>query len=446
MKTSTKYLLAIILIVLQLVYYHEIVFAESDTGDNVTTNTEDSYIDKVYNDFTVDKIREDFLVPTSPAFYVLGITPDEVIRPDTPKSLALALINGIDSKGVLQNGFAIDFAPFRLSSSRKMSIDEYRNDYSKQMLQRLQISIASTKASEDDTDESMKLALGLRVALFDKADPRLSKQLDASIISTKQDELDKTQLKVNHIGSDIEKKQERIEEKNKEIILLDKQDEKVNPLKDDLKRLEHEKETLIKQRIEAEDMLDKISDGEAEVLNDIWTKANKEFEKKAWNATNLTIGIAPVFFSEEGYFRNLTNSGFAAYATYAYGFEGIKKLEDTSQLIIHARYRVDEEFANPLVEGDFIDQDTTLLGAQFRIAFPNIGEKTSGRDLTFFGECDYLIKNRVEIDDDRTTKYAVGVEYKVAEDMTFSLTVGDESGDNERMSGVFMLGSLKWAL
>ena len=46
----------------------------------------------------------DLSVPASPAFTLLGTTPENVVRPTTPRLLALALANSVDLRGVLQSG------------------------------------------------------------------------------------------------------------------------------------------------------------------------------------------------------------------------------------------------------------------------------------------------------------------------------------------------------
>jgi len=54
----------------------------------------------------------DLSVPDSPAFTVLGLTPEEVARPTTARKLATSLLNGVDRNGVLQTGVAIDTVPY----------------------------------------------------------------------------------------------------------------------------------------------------------------------------------------------------------------------------------------------------------------------------------------------------------------------------------------------
>src|SRR5258708_17355465 len=56
----------------------------------------------------------DFSVPDSPAFTILGVTPQTITRPTTPRGLAASLLNGVDENGNFQAGFALDTAPYML--------------------------------------------------------------------------------------------------------------------------------------------------------------------------------------------------------------------------------------------------------------------------------------------------------------------------------------------
>lgn len=52
----------------------------------------------------VKLITLDLAVPDSPAFAILGLSPETVVRPSSPRDLATTLLNGVDRRGNLQSG------------------------------------------------------------------------------------------------------------------------------------------------------------------------------------------------------------------------------------------------------------------------------------------------------------------------------------------------------
>jgi hypothetical protein len=393
--------------------------------------------------FHAGEVREDFLVPTSPAFSVLGVAPEEVIRPDSPKALGLALLNGVDPHGNLQTGVALDFSPYYLFRGRYLTLAEYRSSLFTRLASRLQLSFATAKGS-DDEDESVKLAVGLRLALLDLGDPRMSRDLDqcydrgptggAGGRLTKQDELEKARLAAAQLQSPMARKQ----------IELERARQENRP--DDEERLTRELVDLTDQRNAELRRVETLRNDAKAILREIWEACNKAFEEKHWNATNITVGVAPAFFSKSGDLGGLKEAGIAVYATVAYGFEGIAALQDMSQIVLHGRYRTKDQAPDPATPGAFIEQDTGLVGVQLRIAGPTLGPKSGGRDLVFFGEFDYRIVDRTGAgSSDTVYRYAGGVEFKLTQGVVLSVVVGEDSGDDAGTSGMFAVGNLKWS-
>ena len=112
----------------------------------------------------------DFSVPDSPAFTILGLTPQNVVSPASPRELATTLLNGVDKNGNFQTGIAIDTSLLNLSS-KKVTIKKYRKN---KMWYRTQLSFATSKGSEDQ-DEALRLAFGIRFTPLDLGDPRSDK-------------------------------------------------------------------------------------------------------------------------------------------------------------------------------------------------------------------------------------------------------------------------------
>src|SRR5438552_980093 len=119
----------------------------------------------------------DLPVPESPAFTALGVTPAKVARPSSGKDLAASLLNGVDSNGNLQTGFAIDMIPYLLAAQSHLRISEYRSSYLTRFIARASLSFGMVKGVTDD--KSSHFATGLRLSLFDRGDPRADAALDA---------------------------------------------------------------------------------------------------------------------------------------------------------------------------------------------------------------------------------------------------------------------------
>jgi hypothetical protein len=117
----------------------------------------------------------DLSVPESPAFTLLGVTPQNVTRPATPKAFQTALLNSVDSDGKLQSGVSIDTSPYLLYAGNMLTIDQYRRDAAAQILARTNLSLASTKEASGSAEH---LAAGLHITLFDAGDPRKDTELD----------------------------------------------------------------------------------------------------------------------------------------------------------------------------------------------------------------------------------------------------------------------------
>jgi hypothetical protein len=102
----------------------------------------------------------DLAVPESPAFTVLGLTPESVVRPTSPRELALSLLNGVDANNNFQAGVAVDTVPFTLLFGEGFTLGDYRRDPVERALARLQLSVATAKGTSED-DEAVRLGLGL---------------------------------------------------------------------------------------------------------------------------------------------------------------------------------------------------------------------------------------------------------------------------------------------
>lgn len=392
----------------------------------------------------IEKMQYDLSVPESPALAALGVTAETVIHPTSPRALAAALLNGVDANGNFQSGFALDTAPYLLFFGQSVKYKDYEDSYWEQLATRTQFSIAMTKGANED-DKSHRIGLGLRFTLWDKGDPRLDRDLLGCLtkgaeFSKALEELKQVKAMKDGIGKlkeDIAKLEEREDRLSK--------DEKEKLLELKTKR-EIAKEKIAIYKNQDIDELIEIEQRKAEErIELIRKKCIDEAAIKNWNASSLSLGIAPTWTSPEGSTEDLEWSGVALYGTLAYGFEQISGLKDRAQFLLHARFRSEELAPDPDEEGDFLEQDTFIAGAQLRIG-PTIGSKVGGRDFSLSLEGDYLNVDPDEGKDDSFFRYSISADIEIVDNIYFRLSYGGESGIDRDDEDAFVIGNLKFGL
>jgi len=122
---------------------------------------------------------ESLTAPESPAFTVLGVAPSEVTRPTSPADFSTFLVSAFDEQGHFQSGLALDAAPFLLLGSKQSWFSHYgdtgpsnRKYWWVRPLARTTISFGTTKGASD-SDPALRVAMGVRIVLYDERDPRL---------------------------------------------------------------------------------------------------------------------------------------------------------------------------------------------------------------------------------------------------------------------------------
>ncbi|WP_157807703.1 hypothetical protein [Hymenobacter chitinivorans] len=107
-------------------------------------------------------------MPASPAFVTLGVAPENVVRPISPRLFAASLADAIDQRGRIQNGVAIDAAPFMATTT----LQQYRTSAVRRFFANTQFSLGTTKG-QSSVDEALQGALGIHFTLVNTSDPRL---------------------------------------------------------------------------------------------------------------------------------------------------------------------------------------------------------------------------------------------------------------------------------
>ena len=345
----------------------------------------------------------DLSVPESPAFTVLGVTPQTVIRPTSPRAFATSLLNGVDTNGNFQSGLAMDFVPYLLLAGDELTLRKYQTQPITRLLARTQFSFATTKGASED-DKSLRLALGVHVTLFDKGDPRTDEDL-MTCFSTFRLPPPPTQL---------------------ECELPD------NPTAADREAFRRCQETFEAAKEQRARQVQEVID----FNNDVSTRCRNEAQKRNWNRSSWIVGAAPSWISTDGQTKNLSWNGGGFWTSLAYGFEGVPGMETRSQLIFHARYRNREEVPDPDITGNFLSQDSMFFGSRFRHGSPN-----------FNGSFEYsFLRSRINGQSfDNSARLALGFERRIAGDTWFNLALGGETGRADGRNNGFVITSFKWA-
>ncbi|MEO5562730.1 MAG: hypothetical protein ABIR18_04825 [Chitinophagaceae bacterium] len=127
-----------------------------------------SFAQKKAADTEAYKFILDYAVPSSPAFTVLDVTPQQVTRGSAAKPLVLNAFTNFLQTGKLDPGVAVDFSPYILLGGGFKNLKEYRDNPYKRALANSMVSLAALKNSKDSTNTD--IGLGIRLNLFDDRD------------------------------------------------------------------------------------------------------------------------------------------------------------------------------------------------------------------------------------------------------------------------------------
>jgi len=340
---------------------------------------------------TVKNAAVDLSVPESPAFTTLGLSPETIVRPATPREFATSLLNGVDQNGHLQTGVAIDTAPYLVFAGSGVTLADYRASRVTQILSRTMVSFATTKGATAE-DKSVKLALGVHATLYDSEDPRLNSDALLACFS----EIPPFRTDALPIAEDPEERA--------------KQDADL-----ELKRLAFERDTL-RPRVGA---------------------CREQFQRKArWNGTSWIAAIAASGVSPTGLASDVDGGAVGVWTSVAYGFDGVPGLRDKAQLIAHVRHMSNEIVVDEELAGGQETRDTTIAGARLRAGTNSFG-------LSF--EASYLRTAAAGRPDDTVARLAFAAERRLSPDLWLTVAFGGDRGaDIGSSRGLSVLSALKW--
>jgi hypothetical protein len=350
----------------------------------------------------------DLSVPDSPAFAVLGLTPEEVSRPTTARKLATSLLNGVDRNGTLQTGVAIDGLPYLALAGHLLTLDDYRarSKYVVRFLARTQVSAATAKAA-DVNDKAVRVGLGVRMTVFDRGDPRTDPLLDQCF---------------------------------DERPGLPSAPPFVEPAPLDATATPAEVAGFVAAVDRAREAQRTFQASVASYVERVTAAVNacrEAARKRNWNASKWIVAVAPTWTSSTGAGGDLGPSGTGIWTTIAYGFEQVPGLQNTAQLLVHAKRRADEPAPGAGDPKIFEIRDSRLLGFQLRVGTVNSSIAFEGLD------------ERIEpaAGPERTDRrFSLGYERRLVENLWLGIAVGNgkkPAAADQKRNG-FVLSSIKW--
>jgi hypothetical protein len=112
---------------------------------------------------------EDFRLSGPPALALLGVAHASVGRPNTPRALIASLVSATGSSGIVPNGYAIETAPYWLTSHPALQLgDYYRATLGDRLRYFTAVSVATVRpAAKNDTVASdARVSIAARTLLF----------------------------------------------------------------------------------------------------------------------------------------------------------------------------------------------------------------------------------------------------------------------------------------
>jgi hypothetical protein len=350
----------------------------------------------------------DLSVPDSPAFTVLGLTPEEVARPTTARKLATSLLNGFDRNGTLQTGIAIDALPYLALAGHLLTLDDYRSrsKYVLRFLARTQVSVATAKAG-DVNDKAVRVGLGVRMMVFDRGDPRTDPLLDQCF--DQRPGLPSAPLFVPPAPLDPTATPEEVAQF---VAAVDR-------AREEERRFQANVDSYVARVTVA------VAD------------CREAARKRNWNASKWIVAVAPTWTSATGAGGNLGPSGTGIWTTLVYGFEQVPGLQNNAQLLIHVRRRDGEPVAGASDPKTWELRDSRLLGFQLRAGTVNSSIAFEGLDERITPAVGASRTDR---------RFSIGYERRLAENLWLGVALGNgkkPAATGQAKSG-FVLSSLKW--
>jgi len=304
---------------------------KTSTSDCITTDASTCDLNATITDISP---------PDSPAFSLLGLSPTNVNKPNSPAELASSVLNAFDDNGHFQSGTAVDVVPFLVFKGKSFSLGQYTDGTmtaaATRVLSRSSVSFATTKGTSTP-DTAVRLALGFRSTLIDSGDPRAGFQTCVHDINV-------------HLVPPPQEKPAA------QPTLADAQN---NP----------------------------VSDAD---FRQMFTDCRTKSGNKIWNANSVVVAGALSWISTDGSTSSLKSNGSAFWGSASWNMT-----TDWAQLIVSARRQTGQQVVPPTSTSSgttgtdsYMIQDSTVAGGAVKFGRSDfngtvtglyIGKRTGGR-------------------------------------------------------------------
>jgi hypothetical protein len=116
----------------------------------------------------------DFAVPESPAFQILGVSPDNILKPASVKAIALSLGNYFVTNGpIIPKSLSVEISPLLING--KATLRQYNNN---KFFYRMRLSVATVTQQNGGYGVSE----GLRFSIIDETDLRTNKEFMSELM------------------------------------------------------------------------------------------------------------------------------------------------------------------------------------------------------------------------------------------------------------------------
>jgi hypothetical protein len=104
----------------------------------------------------------DARTPEAPAFVLLGVSPTQIERPTTPRALTISVVSAsLNSDNLFPQNYALQVSPYWLKGHPALTSREYyQPSIAQSLVQRLSVSVATTRISISDGSKTNATQLG----------------------------------------------------------------------------------------------------------------------------------------------------------------------------------------------------------------------------------------------------------------------------------------------
>jgi hypothetical protein len=368
------------------------------------------------------------------AFTLLGTNSNAVTRPANLKELSVAFLNSATANGKIAPGLAVEWAPFHTLGSN--SLAEYRQTT---FLRRIQLSFATAQDSAGSN-----IAFGIRCVPLDYSDPLNDEELNREVnnslayfdLSTLSAEKRKKYLdQVSDLFVGVERDPVKIY--NLINIFDPVRLDTINITVDSLV-----KEIIAQRKTQSDVQLTSVElqriktmagiglsfrrgTDVAEDVNRLIENAQRSFTKRKWNAAVIQLSAGTILNSSTSSWSTLRSSRFSAFAGGSFPFCSFGQF--ITQLQYTAWYGNDSNEKTSYSIGARLVAGTSGLHGTLEALFAST-------------------KRTVPRPDDRTLRYTLGLELKMAEGIWLELAMGAVvPQDGGLHSGMMSLANVKYA-